>query len=212
MAESKPDPTTQSLSDKEVKAPNLFERAKEEIEAILHSEKSPHHHKETHGKRNDIDENTPLDDVRAPNVFERAKEEFEALVEAIHPKKESPNHERRDETTKTQSKQSEADSLSENNVKEPNFIDRTKKKIEAITHHHHKETHGNIDEKTPIYDVKAPNVFERAKEEIEAVIESVHPKKERGDSVSSPHKEGGFGFSIGRTLEKVCSRQDSVRD
>lgn len=87
------------LADKEVKAPNLFERAKEEIEAILHSEKSPHHHKETHGKRNDIDENTPLDDVRAPNVFDRAKEEFEALVEAIHPKKESPTHEIRFELT-----------------------------------------------------------------------------------------------------------------
>jgi hypothetical protein len=87
------------VADKEVKAPNLFERAKEEIEAILHSEKSPHHHKETHGKRNDIDENTPLDDVRAPNVFDRAKEEFEALVEAIHPKKESPTYERRFEFT-----------------------------------------------------------------------------------------------------------------
>jgi hypothetical protein len=111
--------------------------------------------------------------------------------------------------------------LAENNVKEPNFIDRTKKKIEAITHHHmsshnhHKETHGtsdDIDEKTPIYDVKAPNVFERAKEEIEAVIESVHPKKEKGNSVSSPHKEGGLGFSIGRTLEKVCSPRGSVKD
>lgn len=105
--------------------------------------------------------------------------------------------------------------MAENNVKEPNFIDRTKKKIEAITHHHHNETHGtsdDIDEKAPIYDVKAPNVFERAKEEIEAVIESVHPKKEKGNSASSPHKEGGFGFSIGRTLEKVCSPRDSVRD
>ena len=111
--------------------------------------------------------------------------------------------------------------MAENNVKEPNFIDRTKKKIEAITHHHksshnhHKETHGtsdDIDEKTPIYDVKAPNVFERAKEEIEAVIESVHPKKEKGISVSSSHKEGGFGFSIGRTLEKVCSPRGSVKD
>lgn len=87
------------LADTEVKAPTLFERAKEEIEAILHSEKSPHHHKETHGKRNDIDENTPLDDVRAPNVFDRAKEEFEALVEAIRPRKESPTHERRFEFT-----------------------------------------------------------------------------------------------------------------
>lgn len=83
----------------EVKAPNLFERAKEEIEATLHSEKSPQHHEETHGKRNDIDENTPLDAVRAPNVFERATEELEALVQTIHPKKDSPTHERRFEFT-----------------------------------------------------------------------------------------------------------------
>lgn len=105
--------------------------------------------------------------------------------------------------------------LAENNVKEPNYSDRTKKKIEAITHNHHKETHGtsdDIDEKTPIYDVKAPSVFERAKEEIEAVIETVHPKKEKRNSVSSPRKEGGFMFSIGRTLEKVCSPRGSVRD
>ncbi|KAF3960315.1 hypothetical protein CMV_014957 [Castanea mollissima] len=220
MAESKPDQTTHFLSD-EVKAPNLFERAKEEIEAILHSEKSPQHYEETHGKRNDIDENTPLDAVRAPNVFERAKEELEALVQTIHPKKDSPTHERREETTKTESKQDEADSLSENNIQGPNFIEKAKEKIEAITphhkssHYHHKETHGtsdDIDEKTPIYDVKGPNVFHRAKEEIEAVIETIHPKKDHTSSVSSPKKEGGFRFFIGRMLEKVCSPQGSKRD
>ena len=74
------------LADEDVKAPNIFERAKEEIEAVIHTGKVHHFHKETHGKRNDIDENTPLDDVKAPNVFERAKEEIEALVETIHNK------------------------------------------------------------------------------------------------------------------------------
>lgn len=59
----------------------------------MHSDNSHEHHKETHGVRNDIDENTPLDDVRAPNVFERAKEEVEALIQTIHPKKGSPPHE-----------------------------------------------------------------------------------------------------------------------
>nr|XP_023904289.1 uncharacterized protein LOC112016031 isoform X1 [Quercus suber] len=211
MAESKPDQTTHFLSD-EVKAPNLFERAKEEIEAILHSEKSPQHHEETHGKRNDIDENTPLDAVRAPNVFERAKEELEALVQTIHP---------REETTKTEYKQDEADSQSvaENNIQGPSFIEKAKEKIEAITphhkssHYHHKETHGtsdDIDEKTPIYDVKGPNVFHRAKEEIEAVIETILPKKDHTSSVSSPKNEGGFRFYIGRMLEKVCSPQGQL--
>ncbi|KAF6157198.1 hypothetical protein GIB67_041659 [Kingdonia uniflora] len=75
--------------EKNVKAPNLIERAKEEIDAVIHSEKSPHHDKETHGTSNDIDENTPIDEVKGPGLFERAKEELEALVEVIHPKKES---------------------------------------------------------------------------------------------------------------------------
>ncbi|KAK9282055.1 hypothetical protein L1049_004967 [Liquidambar formosana] len=92
MAERKPDPTD-SLSGKDVKAPNLIERAEEEIEAMVHTEKSPHHHKETHGMNDDIDEDTPIDEVKGPNVFVRVKEEIEALVEAIHPKKEANNHE-----------------------------------------------------------------------------------------------------------------------
>ncbi|KAF5481821.1 hypothetical protein F2P56_002442 [Juglans regia] len=299
MAESRPDPMTHSLLDEEVKAPNLLGRAKEEIQAILHSEKLPHHHKETHGKRNEIDENTPLDDVRAPNVFDRAKEELEALVQTIHYKKDSPTHER-DETikaeskqdrpdslsdeevkgpnlfgrekeeihgkrieidentplddvrapnvfdrakeefealvqtihpkkdspaheraeTKTESKKDEVDFLSENNVKGPNLIERAKEKIETITHHHksshyhHKETHGtrdDLDERTPINDVKGPNVFERAKEEIEAVVETIHSKKDQGNSVSL-QKEGGFEAFIGRMLEKVCSPRGSKND
>lgn len=78
---------------KNVKAPNVFERAKEEFEAVLHSGKHRHeHHKETHGLREDIDCNTPTGDVKAPNVFERAKEEIEAIVEAIHPKKDPKSH------------------------------------------------------------------------------------------------------------------------
>ncbi|OMO70749.1 hypothetical protein CCACVL1_18678 [Corchorus capsularis] len=88
MSERKQHPTDH-LSEKDVKAPNLIERAKEEIEAILHTDKKPHHHKETHGRSNDIDEDTPVDDVKGPNVFERMKEEVEAVVGAIHQKKDS---------------------------------------------------------------------------------------------------------------------------
>ncbi|XWS20126.1 hypothetical protein CRYUN_Cryun31cG0073800 [Craigia yunnanensis] len=82
MSEPKQHPTD-SLSDKDVKAPNISERVKEEVEA------TSHHHKETHGRSGDIDEDTPIDDVKGPNVFERVKEEVEAIVGAIHPKKES---------------------------------------------------------------------------------------------------------------------------
>lgn len=53
---------------------------------MLQIDGSPRDTKETHGRRNDIDENTPLDEVKAPNVFERMKEEIEALVQTIQAK------------------------------------------------------------------------------------------------------------------------------
>ncbi|KAK4415701.1 hypothetical protein Salat_2677500 [Sesamum alatum] len=166
MAESRPDPSSNTLSGKDVNSLNVFERAKEEIVAVLNHEKNRnHHHKETHGLREDIDVDTPMSDVKAPNVFERAKEEIEALVEAFHAKKESsgdgsPSYgETRDSGGKDSLKSKKLDSYS----------------------HHHKETHGlrdDIDVDTPMSDVKAPNVFERAKEEIEALVEAIHAKME----------------------------------
>ncbi|PON84425.1 DEAD-box ATP-dependent RNA helicase [Trema orientale] len=185
MADSKLEPT--HFSSDEVKTPNLFERAKEEIEAIIqNAEKSPHHHKETHGMRNDIDDKTPLDDVRAPNVFERAKEEVEALIQTIHPKKEPSTHGRSDEDRKEGHKEAKPNSTSDTHVETPNFTEKTKEEIEQIInhekspHHHYRETHGmndDIDESTPIDEVKGPNVFERAKEEIEAIFQTILPKK-----------------------------------
>ncbi|CAN0878052.1 hypothetical protein LINGRAHAP2_LOCUS12253 [Linum grandiflorum] len=93
----------ENTSIEEVRGPNVFQRAKEEIEALVETihhhpnkekekekekKKEKHgrhyHDKETHGTSNDIDENTSMDEVRGPNVFQRAKEEIEALVETIH--------------------------------------------------------------------------------------------------------------------------------
>lgn len=77
------------MVDKDVRGPNVFERAKEEIRAILHTEEELiRNFKEKHGLRNDVDEKTPIAEVKGPNVFERAKEEIEAIVRTIHPKKE----------------------------------------------------------------------------------------------------------------------------
>ncbi|XAR67148.1 hypothetical protein NMG60_11013597 [Bertholletia excelsa] len=209
MADSKSGPSS-TVPDKDVKAPNVIERAKEEIEAILHTNKSHHHHHESHGTGNDIDENTPISDVKAPNVFERIQEEIEALVQTIHPKKET---ERSDETGKIESKPEQANALSQEKVKHvktPKLIQKAKEEFEAIMHksphRHHKETHGtsdDIDESTPISEVKGPNVFERAKEEIEAIVHAIHPKKASGNDVSMPEKKGGFQDSIGKGLEKA---------
>ncbi|GAB4842562.1 hypothetical protein Ancab_012538 [Ancistrocladus abbreviatus] len=157
------DPSASNRSEihdeKNVKVPNLIERAKEEIDAGIHR-RSPKHHKETHGASDDIDENTPIDEVKGPNVFERMKEEFEAIAEAIHQKKHT------DERTREETEAADTDS---------------KKSL-----HHHKETHGtsdDIDATTPVNEVKGPNVFERMKEEVEAVVEALHQKKD-----SSNHK------------------------
>lgn len=72
MAEPKADPKSPSSSEKDVKA----------------EPKSPHHHQETHGRSDDIDEDTPIDEVKGPGVFGRIKEEIEALVGAIRSKKD----------------------------------------------------------------------------------------------------------------------------
>jgi hypothetical protein len=78
------------LTETKAKKANIFVKAKEEIKSIIHHDKSKHHHhdKETHGRSDDIDENTPISEVKGPNVFERVKEEFESVIQAIHPKKE----------------------------------------------------------------------------------------------------------------------------
>lgn len=105
--------------------------------------------------------------------------------------------------------------FAENNGKSPRFLDYAKGKIKTIMHHdkspklHNKETHGTsdyIDSTTPVDRVKAPNVFERAKEEIEAIVQTIHPKKEEKNPVSSPkNKEDGLAMSTGKGLERVCS-------
>lgn len=227
MAESKPNPSN-NMPDKDVKAPNILQRTKEEIEAIMHHKKTHHHHKESHGTRNDIDVSTPINDVKAPNVFERVQEEIEALVQSTHQKKEAKSHssplneaEKRTGTIKAESIPDKPDCVShEKDVKAPNLIERAKEELDAIMHkqkspkHHHKETHGksdDINENTPINEIKGPNVFERAKEEIEALVQTIHPKKDSDNFPPSPKKDG-FRVSIGKGLEKVCSPCGRKRD
>lgn len=82
-------------SDSTVKAAKVFEKAKDEIEKMLNINKS----KETHGQRDDIGEDTPLNEVKAPNLFERAVEEYEAFVQTIHSKKESETWDKRSRFT-----------------------------------------------------------------------------------------------------------------
>ncbi|CAI9754696.1 unnamed protein product [Fraxinus pennsylvanica] len=157
---------SRSGPEKDVKAPNVFDRANEEIMAVFHLEKHPnHHHKETHGLRSDLNEDTSVSDVKAPNAFERAKEEIEAIVETIHPKKESNSYrssshgEKRNAGSVDHLESKKPELPSEKDVKGPNLFEWAKEEIESLMHkgesphHHYKETHGmsdDIDESTPI--------------------------------------------------------------
>ncbi|KAL3535591.1 hypothetical protein ACH5RR_004052 [Cinchona calisaya] len=221
MAESKAAPLSNPSSESE--RVHRHERTEEDSP---HHHHDHHHRKETHGLREDIDEETPMNDVKAPNVFERAKEEFEAIVQSIHPKKDLSQPTQnyagdRHSPAKVELKSESSDSPSEKDRKSPNFIERAKEDIEALLHkkkparRHHKETHGtsdDIDENTPISEVKGPSVFERAKEEVEALVQAIHPKKDSGRGVSSSKKEGGFKMSIGKGLEKMCSPKSHNKD
>ncbi|KAJ0740885.1 hypothetical protein HanOQP8_Chr06g0221731 [Helianthus annuus] len=50
---------------------------------------SPRYRKETHGRGEDIDPDTPISEFKGPNIFHRAKEEIEAIRDTIHSKRES---------------------------------------------------------------------------------------------------------------------------
>ncbi|RAL43870.1 unnamed protein product [Cuscuta campestris] len=71
MAESAP--ASANVGGKEEKCSEVNERGKEEVR----------HDKETHGRSDEIDRNTPVDEVKGPNVFERVKEEAEAVVGSV---------------------------------------------------------------------------------------------------------------------------------
>ncbi|CAH2037153.1 unnamed protein product [Thlaspi arvense] len=61
---------------------NVIGSSKEEKQSMFHEE-------ETHGRSEDIDEKTKVDDVKGPGVIERMKEEMEAIVDAVTPRKSS---------------------------------------------------------------------------------------------------------------------------
>ncbi|QHO01322.1 hypothetical protein HN51_036054 [Arachis hypogaea] len=134
-----------SLDD--VKAPNLFERAKEEFQALaqlFHQKKEAHAHDT--GDGNQIAEskfkheipNSPSAEKKAKsssaNLIARTKKEIKAI---IHNNKSKHHHHHKE------------------------------------TH----GRNDDIDENTPANEVKGPNVFGRVKEEFEAVLQAILPKK-----------------------------------
>ncbi|KAI7724508.1 hypothetical protein M8C21_028989 [Ambrosia artemisiifolia] len=189
----------------EVKGPNIFHRAKEEIEAIvdtIQSKREPASprkqssladnngspsHCRDNGKGEDIDADTPISEFKGPNIFYRAKEEIEAIVDSIQSKRESASPK-----------------------KQSSLTDR------GGSPSHRRETHGreDIDPDTPISEFKAPNIFHRAKEEIEAIVDTIHSKRESDRDAESPKKDG-FRASIRQvkpSLQDRTNHQEQAKD
>ncbi|XP_076918793.1 uncharacterized protein LOC143579339 isoform X2 [Bidens hawaiensis] len=186
----------------ELKGPNIFHRAKEEFEAIVQSKResdknpaspkkrsslsdkgSPKHRKETHGRGEDINIDTPISEFKGPNVFDRAKEEFAAIVDIVQSKRESDR-----------------------------AAAKKKSKITGSPSHR-KETHGrgeDIDTDTPASEFKGPNIFHRAKEEIQAIADTIQSKKESDKDAETPKKDG-LRASISKKLQKARNREDKKR-
>ncbi|KAM7260026.1 hypothetical protein ACFE04_015767 [Oxalis oulophora] len=118
-----------------VKAPNVFDRAEEEIEAIVQTI----HHK--NGTRDQLKMTSELDstkkekDAKASNLFERVKEEFEAIVH--HHDDKSPH--RHDKETHGQSEDID-EKTAIDDVRGPNVFERVKEEVEALVEAiHHKK-------------------------------------------------------------------------
>ncbi|KAL8208453.1 hypothetical protein R6Q57_007865 [Mikania cordata] len=187
----------------EFKGPNIFHRAKEEIEAIvdtINSKReadryatspkkqsafadhwgSPRHYKETHGRGEEIDTDTPISEFKGPNIFHRAKEEFEAIVDTIHSKRES---DRDAASPKQQSSLADHSSCPSG----------------------HNGRRDDIDADIPFSEFKGPNIFHHAKEEVEAIVDKIQSKKESDHDAASPKKDG-FRASISKKLQKTRNR------
>ncbi|XP_024964247.1 uncharacterized protein LOC112504526 isoform X2 [Cynara cardunculus var. scolymus] len=161
------------------------------------------HHKETHGKGEDIDVDTPISEFRGPSIFHRAKEEFEAIVDTIQSKKDS------DQDTRSPKKEGGPSKTKQDNIE---VKEETPKKKKLFIHH--KETHGkgeDIDVDTPISEFRGPSIFHRAKEEIEAIVDTIQSKKDSDQDTPSPKKEGGFRATISKKLQTIYTK-DKNRD
>ncbi|GAB2219549.1 hypothetical protein Droror1_Dr00007186 [Drosera rotundifolia] len=206
---------------REVKDPNIFERAKEEFDAVAQAVQQK--------KEFSSDTSLPVED-ESPKVepeqgtngklhhfIGKAKEEFHAIV-----------HKDRDGRSKETSEPLpiESESSPEKHGKTHQLIHRKKEELKSLlhlekppkeNHVHQKETHGtsgSIDENTPLTEVKAPNVFERAKEEVQALVQTVHHSKKQAavdpppPPVPAPaprEKEEGCVFTLARGFQKVCA-------
>ncbi|KAJ0246084.1 DEAD-box ATP-dependent RNA helicase [Hirschfeldia incana] len=158
-----------------VKAPNMFERAKEEFDAVIGV---IHQHKSSRNEsvKMELKSEKTEDVKRKRDVIRKAKEEIKSLFHS----KEKPHghHHHRKEESHTRS-----DDIDENTQvdeeKAPNVSERVKEEIETVV------------------------VIDTIHPEENEVDGSDSPKGSR--SVSLEKERAGLGCSLGKWLEKICA-------
>ncbi|KAJ4911192.1 hypothetical protein Rs2_05813 [Raphanus sativus] len=158
-----------------VKAPNMFERAKEEFDAVIGV---IHQHKSSRNESDKMEfESEKTEDTKKKrDVIRKAKEEIKSL---FHSKEKPHGHHHHDhKETRTRS-----DDIDENThvdeVKAPNVSERVEEEMEAVV----------------VIDTIHPKNNETDGSDYPKDSRSVSPEKERA----------GFGCSLGKWLEKICA-------
>ncbi|CDY64334.1 hypothetical protein HID58_088062 [Brassica napus] len=126
------------IDESKVKAPNMFERAKEEIDAVIGA---------IHQRKSSRDESDKMEikSEEKPNVMRRAKEEIKSL---FHSKEKPHRHHHHHHHKETHGRSDDIDENTPvNEVKAPNVFERAKEEIEAVveTIHPRKNEAGGSD-------------------------------------------------------------------
>ncbi|XP_010451687.1 PREDICTED: DEAD-box ATP-dependent RNA helicase 42 isoform X2 [Camelina sativa] len=112
-----------SIDENKVKAPNMFERAKEEFDAVIGSLQKRKSFKDESDK---VKSEKP-DGKKKPNMMKKAKDELKSLFQKEKPHRHHHHHK---ET------HGRSDDINENTpvdeVKAPNVFERAKEEIEAV--------------------------------------------------------------------------------
>ncbi|XP_018453197.1 uncharacterized protein LOC108824295 isoform X2 [Raphanus sativus] len=114
------------IDESKVKAPNMFVRAKEEIDAVIGA---IHQRKSSRDESDKIEfKSEKQDEKKKPNVMRKAKEEIKSL---FHSKEKPHRHHHHHKETHGRS-----DDIDENTpvneVKAPNVFERAQEEIEAV--------------------------------------------------------------------------------
>ncbi|CAH8381637.1 unnamed protein product [Eruca vesicaria subsp. sativa] len=122
------------IDESKVKAPNMFERAKEEIDAVIgaiHQRKSSKDESDKMEFKSEKEE----DGKKKPNVIRKAKEEIKSL---FHSKEKPHRHHHHQHHKETHGRSDDIDENTPvNEVKAPNVFERVNEEIEAVIENIH---------------------------------------------------------------------------